>query len=145
MIIGITASRSYNNECNVFFKKVISDHCNNPDLVQIILGGAWGGDTEALRAALNSRKNPNLKLTVVVPDTFQAQPKETHIFTAQADEVIELKNTGRDRYKIRNQYIVDHCDHLIAFWNGDTASGTKQTINLAKKAGKTVEVWHLWK
>ena len=39
----------------------------------------------------------------------------------------------------RNQLIVDQCDELHAFWNGES-KGTKDAIDRAKKAGKRVFV-----
>ena len=38
---------------------------------------------------------------------------------------------------IRNRQIVDHCDQVIAFWDGKSR-GTKSSIDYAKKLGKPV-------
>lgn len=49
-----------------------------------------------------------------------------------------------DRYghaagHIRNRIVVDDCDELIAFWDGES-TGTKATMGLARKHGKLIAV-----
>ena len=39
----------------------------------------------------------------------------------------------------RNQQIVDRADRVIAFWDGKS-KGTKITIDMARRAGKLVEI-----
>ena len=45
----------------------------------------------------------------------------------------------RHPYHHRNRLIAEACDHLIAFWNGHS-TGTKYTIDYAKRIGKPVTV-----
>lgn len=143
-VIGITASREFSGPYSEeLITKVIQSYVEDPSIDAIIFGGARGGDSVALRAALNSRVEYRPKLIVVVPNTLSEQPHETKIISAQADEVIELLETGQDRYKIRNQYIVDNATKMVAFWNGSYRSGTNQTIRLAKAADKQPEVWRV--
>lgn len=143
IILGITGSRDFSLEGEKLIQEVIQDYCTNPDVKSIIFGGARGADTVALRAALNSRKDYIPKLIVALPVNVAYQPKDTHIITTQADEVIEMSLVGKSMYRIRNQYIVDNCTQLVAFWNRDEASGTAQTIRLAKAQKKLVEVYSL--
>ena len=56
-----------------------------------------------------------------------------------ADEWIELSDEfykGCDN--VRDQYMVDHCDVLIAIWDGNKSGGVWSTIRKAQKAGKTI-------
>jgi hypothetical protein len=39
----------------------------------------------------------------------------------------------------QSEQIVDHCDQLVAFWDG-ISKDTKESIDQAKAAGKSVEV-----
>ena len=39
----------------------------------------------------------------------------------------------------QSEQIVDHCDRLVAFWDG-ASKGTKESIDRARAAGKPVEV-----
>lgn len=111
----------------------------------IYFGGARGGDTEALKGALHFRaKGPaRPRLVVVVPNTLGRQPFETHEWTQQADEVIELKNPitpddGFNAYTVRDQYLVDIATSLVAFWNGNYATGTGKTVRMAERDGLVV-------
>ncbi|MEA5038585.1 MAG: SLOG family protein [Clostridiaceae bacterium] len=49
-----------------------------------------------------------------------------------------------DAYKIRNYYMVDHADRLIAVFDHEHTprSGTSQTVNYAKKRGMSITYIH---
>lgn len=56
-----------------------------------------------------------------------------------ADEWIELSDEfykGCDN--ARDQYMIDHCDVLIAIWDGNKSGGVWSTIRKAQKAGKKI-------
>lgn len=56
-----------------------------------------------------------------------------------ADEWIELSDEfykGCDN--ARDQYMVDHCDILLAIWDGNKSGGVWSTIRKAQKAGKQI-------
>lgn len=56
-----------------------------------------------------------------------------------SDEWVELSDEfykGCDN--VRDQYMVDHCDVLLAIWDGDKSGGVWSTIRKAQKAGKKV-------
>ena len=56
-----------------------------------------------------------------------------------ANEWIELSDEfykGCDN--IRDQYMVDHCDVLLAIWDGNKSGGVWSTIRKAQKAGKKI-------
>ena len=46
---------------------------------------------------------------------------------------------GESAGRMRNEQIIDHCDRLVAFWDG-TSKDTLDIINKAKAADKEVEV-----
>lgn len=58
---------------------------------------------------------------------------ETLIFPA------EWKKYGRRAGFIRNQYIIDNCDRVLAFWDGES-HGTKHSIGIAEQQNKLVEI-----
>jgi hypothetical protein len=107
----------------------------------IYFGGARGGNTEALRAALHFRgdaKRP--KLIVVVPDSLARQPLETQIWSKKADAVVELnhpitKEDGFAAYGKRDQYLVDRATTVLAFFSGNYATGTGKTVRMAETKG----------
>lgn len=51
----------------------------------------------------------------------------------------DWKKHGKGAGMIRNKYIVDDADRIVAFLAGDTR-GSLNTISLAEKSGKPVEV-----
>ena len=80
--------------------------------VEIVSGGAKGPDSFAERFALVSR----------IPTKIFPPDWDTH---------------GKAAGFIRNKQIVDYSDMVIAFWD-QKSKGTKHTIDLALKAGKSV-------
>ena len=46
---------------------------------------------------------------------------------------------GKSAGILRNTQIVDACDRLVAFWDGES-KGTKDSIDKARKAGKQVVI-----
>jgi hypothetical protein len=72
---------------------------------EVVSGGAPGVDREAERLA-------------------QELHCPTRIFPA------DWKGQGRDAGKIRNKEIVDYCDALLIFWDGDSP-GTQHVLALA--------------
>ena len=77
---------------------------------EIISGGAKGADSLGAKFA----KDYKIKLTTFKP---------------------EWKKYGKSAGFIRNQTIVDNCDIVLAFWDGESR-GTADTIGKAKKAKK---------
>lgn len=82
---------------------------------EIISGGAKGVDSLAARYAIEHK----IELTVFRPE-WQAY--------------------GKSAGFIRNKLIVDHSEHVIAFWDGKSA-GTKHSIEYAQKRNKLVEIY----
>lgn len=104
-----------------------------------LFGGARGVDSDALKYI--SRTQNQSTRTVVVPNRLIDQPAYARGIARQhATRIIELKNTGPDRYIIRNKYMVDHSRRVHAFFDFRTRGGTVQTINYARIKGKDVSV-----
>jgi hypothetical protein len=83
-------------------------------ITTIISGGARGADSFAKSFALN------LKFEYI---EFPA----------------DWGKYGKRAGYLRNVQIVDECDLLIAFWDGES-KGTKHSIDLAEKAGKLYKI-----
>jgi hypothetical protein len=123
MKVAVVGSRSFNNY--VYLWEVLHAIdlrlCVNKGspIHEIISGGARGADTLAEQFA----KKENLPLKV---------------FPAEWDKY------GKSAGFRRNQQIVDNCDILIAFWDGESR-GTKHSIDLATKQNKPVYIYTDWK
>ena len=81
-----------------------------------------------------------LKLHCVLPcKNYNSSHKYYNDIRLLADEWIEL---SEEFYKgcdsVRDQYMVDHCDVLLAIWDGNKSGGVWSTIRKAQKAGKQI-------
>lgn len=112
MKLGIVGSREFNDYD--FVEKNINIICGNIKISEIVSGGARGVDSIAEQYA----KDNNIK---------------TRIFEAEWDWF------GKRAGFVRNEYIVDYSDYVIAFWDG-VSTGTKDTINMCMKKKKNITV-----
>lgn len=81
-----------------------------------------------------------LKLHCILPcKNYNSSHKYYKDIKLLADEWIELADEfykGCDN--VRDQYMVDHCDVLLAVWDGIKSGGVWSTIRKAQKARKTI-------
>lgn len=107
-----------------------------------ICGGARGADTYAAEAVLKVQKEiPSLILEIAVP--FWGQEKNWlltdqrryHDILERAQRVTYVSDQEkRENYMVRNRYIVEHSDRLIAVFDGKPG-GTAMTVRYAEKVG----------
>ena len=131
--IAFTGNRDYTDRASLYrgLDRVKAD--------RYYFGGARGADTDALKYI--SRTQPNTERVIVVPNRFQDQPISTQSITKQnATKIIEMRNNGPDRYQLRNRFMVDNADRVVAFTDGRKSGGTYNTIQYAQSQGKSVEV-----
>ena len=63
----------------------------------------------------------------------QSQDHYNYLLSQAAEvEIVCHGEYKRGMYQVRDEWMVDHCDALIAVWDG-TKSGTKNTIEYAKE------------
>lgn len=114
-----------------------------PELV--IVGMALGWDTEVAEAAYNL----HIPFRAAIP--FEGQHlrwplHSQHAYRAlravAADEVIISPTFTNDCMHRRNMYMVNHCDHVMALWDGVNNGGTASCVKYAKRMG--VPVTNLW-
>jgi len=91
-----------------FVKKILQYH----PCTQIVSGGAKGADMLAKRYAAEN----GIPIKEFLPN---------------------WDKDGRAAGYLRNKQIVNACDELIAFWDGES-KGTAHSIRLAEEAGKPV-------
>ena len=116
---------------------------------KIISGMAIGWDQALAWAAVNN----GIPFIAAVPFLGQADiwPKEAQ------EEYQKLLNLAEDviivceggfaphKYHVRDQWMVDHGDAMIALWNGNEHGGTYSTVKMTKKAKKELHnVWPGW-
>lgn len=135
-VIAITGHRVYPDPANLY------RGLDRLNAREYYFGGARGVDTDALNYI--SRTQPGSVRTVVVPNRVIDQPFiSQEAIRLHATRVIELRNTGSDRYMIRNRFMVDKSTHLRAFYDFRGRGGTYNTIEYARSRGTNFDVYPL--
>lgn len=121
----------------------------HPRLNGVISGMAQGWDNAIAHAALNL----NIPLIAAVPFTGMDSkwPKDSkddyNYLLSKASEVVIVSEGGYANYKffLRDQYMVDNCDLLLALYNGNPTGGTAITVKYATtKKTNIVNIWEDW-
>lgn len=119
---------------------------NRPD--KVISGMAAGWDQALAQAAIHL----HIPLLAAVP--FEGQEKRWpeaaqrrfHRILKAASEVVFVKpaySTGV--FILRDKWMIDHADSVLALYDGTPLGGTFLTIGMAEKRGKPVtNLWQQW-
>ena len=154
---------NWNSKKNILIRNCIKNEIVNllrkypNEDFHFICGGALGFDQFATECILTLRRDYKITLEIAVP--FKNQPNkwfnksDIERYYNQlklADKVTYVdrlpdygvKGFKEDEYSvlklyIRNNYMVDNSDIVIAYWDG-SKSGTGDCINYAKKKGKEI-------
>lgn len=111
--LGVVGTRTFGHYD--MLKNKLDEYREKYEIVNIVSGGATGADALAAKYCLGELgKNP----IVFKPNWGKYGPAAG---------------------PIRNKLIVENSDIVVAFWDGKSR-GTLSSINLAKNAGKEVEV-----
>ena len=112
-----------------------------------LTGGALGFDTFAAEAVMGIRRqSPWVTLEVAVP--YDDQPEHWEPYSKlryqwilnQADIVTWVSHAySRTCMRSRNHYLVDHCDLLLAAYDG-RPGGTRHTVDYAQSQGKEIRL-----
>ena len=112
--VAIVGSRTFNSYDEVVAVMSTFISSNDVTVTEIVSGGAKGADTYAMDFA----RRHGLKLIVFFPD---------------------YKKYDKQAPLIRNKLIVEECDCLLAFWDGQSR-GTKFTLDYAIEKGKPIKI-----
>lgn len=109
--------------------------------IDIYSGMASGSDILlALTAIQMKKKGINMRLHCVLPcKNYNATNEYCNEIKTSADEWIELSDEfyeGCDN--VRDQYLVNHCDILLAIWDKKKSGGVWSTMRKAQKVGKPI-------
>lgn len=138
-------------ELNKFLESILEEKIKNGYDV-FISGGALGFDTVAFLSVNNLKKKyPHIKNILAIP--FEEQyikwnESDKKIYFGMkklADKIIYVDTVegynrtvapngkfNANKLKIRNEYMIDESDCLIALWNYDNKSGTGHCVRYAK-------------
>lgn len=131
------------NEIKFLLEKAI-DYAISKGYTTFITGMAPGTDIWAAEIIIEKKKyNENLHLICAVPHPgFENRKSSEKARYAEVIENSDCVHTVCDHYfracyQRRNEFMVDNSGLVIAVWNG-TASGTKNTVDYAKRQGVRV-------
>lgn len=58
--------------------------------------------------------------------------------------IVSSGGYGVEKMQVRNEWMVDHCDLLVALWDG-SSGGTGNCVRYARRVGRpTVNLWPGW-
>ena len=112
-------------------------------------GGARGGDLIFAEQVLivKATEYPNIQLTTVVPHEGQAnswaeawRDRYFRVLELSTDVITLSGRYTRDCYHVRNRYLVDNADTLLALYNGGATGGTAYTVQYACQKNKEIVV-----
>ena len=130
-----------------YAKLLLSDMWLRPDIVYT--GMALGWD----QAIANACIDLGIAFYAVIPFVGQerrwslSQRKHYEYLLRQASNVTYVCDGTYAAWKYlkRDQWIVDHCSHLLCFWNGQPDGGTYKTVQMAeRKKPKPLSIANAW-
>lgn len=139
--IMVTAHRDLAPEDHIIIQTTMAAEVTSP-LDVIYFGGAFGGDTVALEAALDFRKNDKPELVVVLPKTLKNHRDDLHEIIKKSDKIIELKLSRKiysDIWWEHDKWMIDNSQKCLAFWDGIEYGGTYNAMKYAEQQGIIVE------
>lgn len=120
--------------------KFIKTCADNNELLDLYTGMASGSDIAFAIAGVSMHYINSIKLHCILPcKDYNSSHKYYKFLKLKATEWVELSDKfykGCDN--VRDQYIVDKCDVLLAIWDGNKSGGVWSTICKAQKAGKRI-------
>ncbi|WP_251317844.1 SLOG family protein [Flintibacter muris] len=119
-------------------------------------GGALGVDLWSGELLLELKEQPeysDIELILVLPfaghdrDWDPKSRRRLSVLRQHSTEVVIAGTAEHDsvtNYRLRNQYLVDHADCLLAVYDNDRnlRSGTMQTVNYARRKGLSITLIH---
>jgi len=122
-------------------KKLALEGCTH-----FITGGARGVDSDFAEAVIELRDTQfgNIKLEAALP--YPEKPKKKPKASDSRSEIIsrcDIVTSVSPAYHkgcmhVRNRYMVDKSDIILAFWNGEKSGGTWNTIEYARKKNREI-------
>lgn len=152
--IGVTGHRAIPAEAFGHVRTALTDALRGPERgggrVEALSSLAAGADQLFAEIALDC----GARLTVVTPaDDYEStfSPAELAGFRAllkraHSHVALEFTRVSGEAYYAAGAYIADHCDLILAVWDGHPArglGGTADVVDYARALGKPVSV--IWK
>ncbi|MBO5447945.1 MAG: DUF1273 family protein [Ruminococcus sp.] len=144
--------RTQGMKCLVSMLDLLCEEAYRDGFRTFISGMAEGVDltcAKLIREKICSGRYPGMRLVCALPYKEQykeiSDPLDGYYYSmiiGDCDEkvVVSCRN-DRQRYRLRNQFMVDNSSRIIgAYKRKERGSGTLQTINMAKKSGLDLQI-----
>ena len=136
--------------------KRVARECLAKGYDTFITGMARGVDLdfaiEIIKLKNTYRQYAGVKIIAAVPHRSQAErydraSKKKYDFVMENAEraIVFSEEYTPDCFFVRNRFMVDESDLVVAFWNEKNEGGTAYTVNYARKQGKETNVISLYK
>lgn len=146
--VAFTGHRTYTGEADERLRERV-ERLAAEGFRHFLTGMAEGFDLAAAEAVLAVRPAWPVHLICVVPfpgqaKRFSPQNRERYrVILEEADEVITTAPAyHRGCFLRRNDFLVEHAAHVVAYYNGEPKGGTHYTVKRAQKLGLRVENLH---
>lgn len=143
--VAFTGHRTYTDEANEPLREHV-ERLSAEGFRHFLTGMAEGFDLAAAEAVLAVRQARPVRLICVVPFPGQAKgfsPQNLERYRAILEEADEVITTApayhRGCFLRRNDFLIEHAAHLIAYYNGEPKGGTHYTVKRAQKYGLPIE------
>ncbi len=143
--VAFTGHRTYDGRADELLRQTIVA-CHARGAHMFLSGMAVGFDLAAAEAVLDCRTTlPGVRLVAVVP--FEGQQTRFSAFDrarfervlAAADATVVLSPVyHRGVYTVRNDFLVAHAAHLVAWFDG-SPGGTQYTVRRAARFGRRID------
>lgn len=144
--LNLAYSPEDNKLLTMFAKDMLEKSMEGYDEITVISGMATGWDQAIAHAAIL------LCLPLIAALPFEGQeskwPKSGkdryNAILRRAKEVVLVTKGGYDNKKfiVRDEWMVDHADAILALWDGEESGGTYHTVRCAEDLGiPVVNVW----
>lgn len=123
------------------------DHLIEMGVDTFYCGAARGSDIICGEDIVFRKTLCSKPFTLICSIPFKEQPRGWELewkmrywdLLKNSDRIVQTSDRyQRGCYHIRNRYLVDHSDILLAIYDGYSSGGTAYTINYAKKTGKPI-------
>jgi len=130
-------------------RRVIVDHIENKDVDTFYGGNALGWDLWSQKIVIKLKETyPHIKLISCIPCRGQQKqwPKQSQeewqYVVDNSDEVVLVTDDDYKPYymEIRNRYMVDNADFIIAGYNGAEKGGTANCVKYARQKNKEITI-----
>lgn len=147
--LGLSYGPADNKLLTMFAKQMLTDSMEGYENVSIISGMAQGWDQAVAHAAILL----NLPLIAALPFEGQesrwpyAGRKRYDAILGHAEEVVTVSKGGFDskKYLVRDEWMVNNCDAVLALWDGTEEGGTYYTVRYAKEFDiPYINAWIPW-